>query len=66
MPTMFEDRDSELKFMDNPGFNDTKGTKANLNNAYALSQLFRKGNKVKLVLVLEVDSLSDARGDNFI
>ena len=50
------------KIIDNPGFEDTRGDVHDVLNSYSVSRLFRKGKNIKLVIVIEFNNITNARG----
>ena len=58
---LYFDRDKNA-FYDCAGYFDTKGVRQEILNGISNSKIFEKGRGVKLILVIDVNSLFEARG----
>lgn len=54
------------QFVDSPGFFDTKGISQEVINSYANAVMFRKGSKVKIILMIEESAITSGRGKTLI
>ena len=63
LPRSFTLSSENISFVDTPGFMSTSGPIQEISDSYANSKIFKKGNKVKIVLVLEENTLFSGRGE---
>ena len=49
-------------FIDSAGFLDTNGPKQETINSYATAKIFKRGTKLKIVVIVEYSSLKSAKG----
>ena len=58
--------DEEVAYWDCPGFGDTEGPIQDITDAYFVNELFNKSKEVRVVLVVNIDTIKSTRHDKFL
>ena len=62
LPAVYHDEDSGLTLCDCPGFLDNRGAEINIANACNIKQMIAQAKSVRVVVLINYDSLSADRG----